>query len=130
MSDLEANKKVAKDYADALNSGDNERFLNMFNDDLDYWMPGNWQMGGHHTKSDLRRMLTEHKVTMDEPMKFTITGLTAEGDRVAVEAVSSAKNNGKTYSQTYHLLIVIKNGKISKLHEYLDTKHAIEFFFG
>ena len=52
-------------------------------------------------------------------------GLTAEGDRVAVEAESYAKmKNGKTYQNTYHFLFIVRDGKIQSVKEYLDTIHA------
>ena len=57
--------------------------------------------------------------------RVTPTGITAEGDRVAVEAESYAKmKNGKTYQNTYHFLFIVKSGKIEAVKEYLDTIHA------
>ena len=53
--------------------------------------------------------------------------MTAEGDRVAVEARSSAEHvNGKSYRNEYHFLFVAKNGKLWRVKEYLDTMHANE----
>jgi ketosteroid isomerase-like protein len=59
--------------------------------------------------------------------KVTIKGMTAEGDRVAVEAESFGKTSaGKLYQQTYHYLFIVRNGKIAVQHEYLDTLHLKE----
>jgi ketosteroid isomerase-like protein len=54
-----------------------------------------------------------------------VTGVTAEGDKVAVEAESHANmKSGKTYQNKYHFLITIQDGKIQAVKEYLDTAHA------
>ena len=56
---------------------------------------------------------------------FTVRGMTAEGDRVAVEAEClGAHVSGKTYAQRYHFLFVIRDGKIHEMREYFDTMHA------
>ena len=132
MSDPEANKQLIREYFDALNSGNLDRLFALFADDLDYWVPGDWQMGGHRGKQEFRALMDAYSggPPMDEPLHLTPHAFTAEGNRVAVEATSSAKNNGKVYANTYHMLFVIENGKIKNLHEYLDTKKAIDFFFG
>jgi ketosteroid isomerase-like protein len=67
---------------------------------------------------------------MFESFDLKITGITAQGDRVAVEAESLGvlKPNGKTYNNRYHFLFEVENGRISKLKEYCDTKHAAEIF--
>jgi ketosteroid isomerase-like protein len=64
---------------------------------------------------------------IDGALKVTPTGVTAEGDRVALEAESYAKmKNTKTYQNKYHFLFVVRNGKIQQVKEYLDTMHANE----
>jgi len=56
-----------------------------------------------------------------------IKGVTAEGERVALEAESFAKmKNGKTYQNRYHFLCEVRGGKIQTVREYLDTMHANE----
>jgi ketosteroid isomerase-like protein len=131
MSTIEENKQVARRYFEALNSGDLERYMSVLSEELEYWVPGNWQMAGKHTKADLRRMMIEFAGAgmLEEPIQLTPGIMTAEGDRVAVEATSTAKMKGRKYANTYHFLMVIKEGKVAKLHEYLDTKTAIDFFF-
>lgn len=56
-----------------------------------------------------------------------VQGVTAEGDRVAIEAVSHGQmTNGKTYNNTYHYLFIFKDGKIRMAKLYNDTQHATE----
>jgi ketosteroid isomerase-like protein len=96
-----------------------------FTDDLTWWAPGSGTVSKavFLSKSDaFRQMLTGS-------IKMVVHGVTAEGDRVAVEAESFAKlNNGKTYNNTYHFLFVFRNGKICHFKEYNDSKHAADTF--
>ena len=49
----------------------------------------------------------------------------AEGERVAVEAESHGElNNGAIYNNHYHFLFIVRDGKITAIKEYNDTKHA------
>ena len=58
---------------------------------------------------------------------MTPKGLTAEGDRVAVEAESYGEMaTGKIYNNLYHFLLEVRDGKIHAVREYLDTMHAKE----
>ena len=64
-------------------------------------------------------------------LKLTPKGITAEGDRVAVEAESYGQHaNGKVYNNQYHFLIEVRNDKIQAVREYLDTMHANEVLVG
>jgi ketosteroid isomerase-like protein len=59
------------------------------------------------------------------PVTMTVDTLTAEGDRVAMEARSHAKIvDGGVYENIYHLLFVIREGKIVQFTEYCDTAYA------
>ena len=62
-----------------------------------------------------------------EGLAFTILETTVEGDRVAVEAVSDGVHvSGKRYQNRYHFLVVVRDGKVHGLKEYMDTQHAKE----
>ncbi len=66
---------------------------------------------------------------MKGPSKLTIKRITAEEDRVAVEAESDAHLvNGKHYHNVYHFLIVVRGGKVHEVRESVDTKSAAETF--
>jgi ketosteroid isomerase-like protein len=57
--------------------------------------------------------------------RFDLTPLsfTAEGDRVAFEAIGYAVNkaNGRVYDNRYHHLLVCHDGRIVEMREYQDT---------
>ena len=61
----------------------------------------------------------------------SLKALTAEGERVAVEAGSLGKHvSGKIYNNHFHILMVIRDGKVQEWKEYMDTMHANDVFFG
>lgn len=62
-------------------------------------------------------------------MKLDITGITAEGRRVAVEAASTCRlPNGRILNQHYHFLFEMEYGRVIKAREYLDTAHGMAVF--
>jgi ketosteroid isomerase-like protein len=64
-------------------------------------------------------------------LRFTIHAMTAEGDRVAIEAESLGQHvSGKTYNNKYHFLLRARGGKIVEWREYMDTMHANDVLCG
>ena len=54
----------------------------------------------------------------------------AEGDKVAAEATSHvAIQGGATYQNAYHFVFEFQDGRIARVKEYNDTKHAADTFF-
>lgn len=64
------------------------------------------------------------------PYQQEILGVTAEGERVAVEARGRAElRNGRIYANIYHFLLEVRGGKVAAMREYCDTQ-AIAAAFG
>lgn len=61
--------------------------------------------------------------------RFKVHGLTAEADRVAMEAESWQPNpkNGRLYNQLYHYLFRVKDDQIVLYKEYQDTLHLFDY---
>jgi len=58
-------------------------------------------------------------------MEVSFGAITAEGDRVCVEARGSARFvDGRTYDNRAHFLITLREGRIVSIKEYLDTDHV------
>jgi ketosteroid isomerase-like protein len=80
-----------------------------------------------YTKETYRRLVEGSAKDFPNGLTFTITGTTAEGNRVALEAESyGTTRSGKLYNNLYHLLVLLENGKIKTVREYLDSGHATE----
>ena len=62
-------------------------------------------------------------------MRMDVLSLTAEEDRVAMEAESHVlhPSNGRVYNNFYHNLFRIRDGKIVLFKEYQDTLHLYDY---
>ena len=62
------------------------------------------------------------------PMTITETGITAEGDKVAMEAKSDGELvSGNRYSNVYHFLFVFApDGRLREVKEHMNTAHFTE----
>ncbi len=80
-----------------------------------------------YTKASYRRLVEGSGAEFPTGLRFTITGTTAERDRVAVEAESYGYHrSGALYNNRYHLMVLLAGGKIVRVREYLDSGHAAE----
>jgi len=91
--------------------------------DAVWWAPGRGEFGN----DTFSKMARGFAGMFKSPSKITVHGVTAEGDRVAIEAQGHAElTNGKVYRNTYHYLFVFRDGKICQGKLYNDTKHAAD----
>jgi ketosteroid isomerase-like protein len=99
---------------------------NYLADEFIWWSPGFGDIA-----LQLEKTMRHVKGRLKGPLRFTVSGLTAEGDRVAVEAESYGEVlNGKVYNNRYHFLLIFAGGKVSVVREYNDTKHSAEVWSG
>jgi uncharacterized protein len=123
----EDNKRFILGFFEDLTAGKGDAVLGAMADSATWWVLGNFPLSGTKTKAQFAELIGQLGSKIDGGLRVTPTGLTAEGDRVAVEAESFAKmKNGKTYQNKYHFLFIVRDGKIQSVKEYLDTIHANE----
>lgn len=122
----EKNKETVRKFLDDLSNGRMTSMFDAMNDDATWWVAGNFPLAGTKTKKEFQALLAGIADTLPGGLEVVPVAMTAEGDRVAVEAKSKAENvkNGKSYRNQYHFLFELKNGKIQAVREYLDTMHA------
>ncbi len=90
---------------------------------------GGLPMSGEMDKPTIGKLIENVKAAFPDGMRLTPTGWTAESDRVALEMESYAvKSNGIVYNNFYHFLVILSNGQITSLREYLDTLHVKQVF--
>lgn len=123
MADTEANKAVVRRYMQAVVDGDIETIEALQHPDVKWWILGFGDMDRAAFTASVKSGL----ITAQE-RRVEITGLTAEGDRVAVEAWSEMVFPGKVYRNQYHNLLVIRDGQIVEGREYMDTRAAAAAF--
>ncbi len=124
---IEQNKQIVTEFLRKFSASDYDSALDMMADDGTWWVAGNMPLSGTKTKAEFTQLLAGVGEMIDGPLAIDPYAMTAEGDRVAVEATSKAEHvNGKSYRNEYHFLFVLEGGKIKHVKEYLDTIHANE----
>ncbi len=127
---IERNKQIAADLFSRFSAGDIAGVLALMSDDVTWRIPGKPELSraaGVYDKARIGRLFQRMLDQLENGLKMTVTGSVAEGDRVAVEVESSGDlRNGRQYRQQYHVLIELRDGRISAVREYLDTQHAYE----
>ena len=126
----EENKKVALRFFESLSTGNLDVALELISDRVTWWLAGKpeqFALAGSKDKTQFAEMLGLIEKGMPDGIRLTITGVTAEGDRVAVEMNADGVSAlGKEYHNEYHDLLEVRDGKIEAGREYLDTAHAQE----
>jgi ketosteroid isomerase-like protein len=126
----EANKNVVLSFFEHTSAGKIDVALALMADTATWWVagqPDKFVLAGTKTKTQFAELLQGIRTAMPKGLRVTPKGLTAEGDRVAVEAESYGETaTGKIYNNLYHFLFEVRDGKIQAVREYLDTMHAKE----
>ena len=128
---LSENKRLVERYFDILTRNDIPELMDIYDDSMMLHVPGDTLISGSFTKPQLAEFCSSVLDTFPEGLKFTVTGMTAEDDRVAVQAESRGIHaSGQLYVNKYHFLITIRDGKIVKSQEYMDTQLVTDVICG
>lgn len=121
----EENKQLARDFVDAISRADIAAIQGAFADDGECWTIGSMPISGRFGKAEIETSAKGVLNVFPDGLKFIIHRMTAEDDRVAIEAESDGMHaSGKHYHNTYHFLMRVRDGKIVEWNEYMDTMHA------
>ena len=121
----EKNVQVVKDFFAAIGSGDKQRLLSLVTGDIEWIIPGeDWPLAGtHRGHAGLENLLQKAKETVEtsfpEPPEFV-----AQGDRVLVVGVATGKikATNKSFKDDWVFDITIRDRKVTKIREYIDTQ--------
>jgi ketosteroid isomerase-like protein len=122
---IEKNVQVVKDFFAAIGSGDKQRLLALVAEDIEWIIPGeDWPLAGTHRghaglADVLQRASEEVETTYPRPPEFV-----AQGDRVLVVGVATGKikATNKTFEDNWVFDITVRNGRLTKIREYIDTQ--------
>jgi len=128
---VEENKLVVQRMLDALSAGKLDVLLDSMNETATWTVPLASDsipgLKGPKTKAAFEEQCKSFGSVVPNGVKLVVTGMTAEGDRVAVEAeVSGVTSKGQNYNNLYHFLFVMKDGKVQAVKEYCDTLLVME----
>lgn len=125
-------KALVERFLATFSRGDVDGVLDAMADDATWWVSGGLEgMSGTYEKATFGPLLRGATALYKEgALRITPTSMIAEEDRVAVEAEGFATMmNGRTYRPAYHFLIEVREDKIWRVREYMDTMHAFDTFF-
>jgi uncharacterized protein len=121
------NVQVVKDFFAALDRGDKEGLLALSAEDIEWIIPGDgWPLAGTHRGhagliAFLRKASETVETSFPEPPEYV-----AQGDRVLVVgfATGKIKATNKMFEDDWVFAITVRDGKLAKIREYIDT-HAL-----
>ena len=120
----EENIQTVKDFFAELGSGDRQRLLSLVAEDIEWIIPGeDWPLAGtyrgHAELAELFQKASEMETSFPEPPEYV-----AQGDRVMVIgfATGRVKATNKTFKDDWVFAITVRNGKVAKIREYIDTQ--------
>jgi uncharacterized protein len=129
----EHNKKLASDFFARFDANDIAGALDAMTDDATWWIAGKPEKqpaAGPHSKDQIARLFHNMAGRLKDGLRMTVKSAIAEGDKVALEVESYGElRNGRIYNQEYHMLMTIRDGKVSAVREYLDTQHVFAIWF-
>jgi len=122
---VEKNVQVVQDFFAAIDSGDKQRVLALVAEDIEWIVPGeDWALDGTHRghaglADVLQKASEEIEMTYPKPPEFV-----AQGDRVLVIGVATGKikATNRTFKDDWVFDITVRNGKLTKIREYIDTQ--------
>jgi ketosteroid isomerase-like protein len=130
---IQDNKTIVSEFFSRFTTSDIPGALAMMSDDATWWIagkPGSNPVVGSLPKKRIERLFHHMLSQLKNGLRMTIKGMIAEGDSVAVEVESYGElTNGRVYNQEYHMLVVVRDGKVSAVREYLDTQHVLAVWF-
>src|ERR1700685_4475768 len=122
---IEKNVQVVKHFFAAMGSGDKQRLLSLVAEDIEWIVPGeDWPLAGTHRGHAgladwFQKGSEELEMTYPEPPEFV-----AQGDRVLVVGVATGKikATNKPFKDDWVFDITVRDGKLTKIREYIDTQ--------
>lgn len=116
MTDRETGYRLARAYLAHVAKG--ELPDELLAPDMTGWITS----GGTMDKVSYQNLVRLLGAMLDGELRFTVHSMTAEEDRVAVEARSEGRLvNGESYEQTYVFIFRIRDGKIAAVAEHYNA---------
>jgi ketosteroid isomerase-like protein len=123
----EANKQVVLRFIEAMGGNDPEGAATCLAPGAISVTKGYGNFSGARSAEVVLGAIESFKSLMPTGLRFTVGSVTAEGDRVVVEAVGNAvTGEGKAYCNDYCFVATLNDGRIAQFNEYLCTRLADE----
>ena len=131
MTATQTNKVLVADLMEAIGRGDVDAIVNAYTEDGYVETMGRTLISGRFSREQVAMAASRVLDAFPQGIAFRILNMTAEDDRVAVEAVSSGDHvSGQHYANHYHFLFVVRDGKIAVMKEFMDTEMVTDVICG
>ena len=119
------NVRVVRRALAAIGRGNLEELLPLVSEEVEWHIPGkNWPLAGTHRGHTglaalLQKAAEEVETSIPKPPEFV-----AQGDRVLVvgAATGKIKATNKPFKDEWIFDITVRNGKVKRIREYIDTQ--------
>ena len=128
---IERNKQVVRDWFAAVNAGDEAAILAMTSEDFTFltMARGPERLLYNWDREQFAKVPSSMSQVLVSPIQLQINAMTAEGERVAVEAeTDSTMLSGKRYNNAYHFVFKLRDGKFTEVREYSCSFTAQDCF--
>ncbi|MHC4493334.1 MAG: nuclear transport factor 2 family protein, partial [Planctomycetota bacterium] len=126
--DTEATRALVKTYYDTLASGDRRKLASLFTEDVEWIPPESAPFEPVRGADEVARQLGGAlvKAVFDpKTLEVRIRRMVADGDAAVVQQTLSARTlDGASYENEYCWVYVCRDGRISRIEEYVDTWKA------
>ncbi len=125
------NTQTVRDMFAALNRADSDGFFGYLSDDIRWTISGTTAFSHTFTgKADIiERLLSPLTQQLEGSIKNMIHNTVAEGDYVVVQSQGeSMTKTGTPYNNSYCLVMRLRDGKVHRITEYLDTELVTAVF--
>ncbi len=127
MSETGKNKELTRIFIDAIGRGDAAFIADAYAENGRLYTMGHTLISGVYDKANIREFAGGVLEAFPDGIRYTIHNMTAEEDRVAVEATGEGLHvSGRLYRNHYHFLFLWRDGKLVELKEYMDTELVTE----
>lgn len=125
------NVALARRFLAAVSRADIDAIVAAYAPGGTCWTAGSMPISGTYGVAQVAEAARGVLTVFPKGLRFTIHALTAQGERVAIEAESYGEHvSGKVYNNKYHFLMRVRGGRIVEWREYMDTMHANDVLCG
>jgi ketosteroid isomerase-like protein len=119
---IEANRKSALAFLDAMSAGDADGAARLLTDDAFTVSRGFGKVSGRRDRATMLATMSAFKELVPTGFRPTFHSIVAEGDKVVVEFDGNAElRNGTPYRNQYCMVFTFEGDRIKQLNEYFCT---------
>lgn len=125
---IEENKAVVREWVRRWCENDHQALGQLYDDEaFDWRISGLSPVSRKYRKTEVVELMGKTFATpMKQKLHLTVKNITAEEDRVALEAEGyGIYEDGSEFRNFYHLLFTVRDGKIIRGRAYMDTWQAV-----